>query len=549
MRLLERSCRWPLILVCLWLITLTGIRSIPIEDHEVFVVQTTREMETRGDWVLPSFNYEPRLQKPPFNYWATAAVSRLDPTSSEAQVWHGRLISLLAGLALVLATYRVGSTFYGPTVGKLASLLLLSMQGYANLTHNARPDFLYATLGVLQLYAWMYAWKAEDGTWRQRIFGWLGWGMAGLATLTKGPQLPAVFLAGTVLFLAVRRVDRRRMLKVLRPFVGLALCAAIVLPWWLLLQQRLDALQVDLSQTQLSGSLLKNLASWKEILSFYYPLTLFSLMLPASFLLPFLLRRMWRDRAETAAATRLQLYAGAVLLVVFTLGGHYRKHYLLPLLPLGALCLASAVSHAGGYSALKGWAKRIVMGLIGAVAIGCVVSLILEHGYAALAWMALVAVPLAMLLRAERQDPAWEGDRLATQWMKATVVLILVVTGYIAYFPSSQDRWRRTMEGFAEGVGETLRPDDTLIQWKSTSFILPLYARRPVARFDDPAAFEAWLKTQPADRAVYVVVPTAALPDFATRYTHQVISAIDHPRHPSKSLVLARLTRASAGPG
>ncbi len=286
MRITWETWRWPLILLGLWSITLTGIGSIPLETHEVFVLQTTREMELQGDWVVPSFNNEPRLKKPPLNYWATAMVSRLDPFSDDVQIWHGRLVSLLAGLVIVFATYHAGKTIYTPDVGRLASVLILTMQGYITLFHNARPDGLYATFCALTLFAWMYAWKSEDGSKAQYLYGWLGWGMAGLATLTKGPQGPAVFLTGMLLFL-LGGTDRKRTLRVLRPFVGLAIFCSLVLPWWFLLQHRLLELRIDLSETQLSGSLLHNLAGWKEIISFYYPLHLLSLMIPVSLIIPF----------------------------------------------------------------------------------------------------------------------------------------------------------------------------------------------------------------------------------------------------------------------
>ena len=41
--------------------------SVPLDSHEIFVAQTTREMSQRGDWVVPYFNGEPRLNPPMTN--------------------------------------------------------------------------------------------------------------------------------------------------------------------------------------------------------------------------------------------------------------------------------------------------------------------------------------------------------------------------------------------------------------------------------------------------------------------------------------------------
>jgi 4-amino-4-deoxy-L-arabinose transferase-like glycosyltransferase len=526
------------------MITLTGIHSIPLEDHEVLVLQTTREMESRGDWVLPSFNFEPRLKKPPFNYWATATLSRLDPSSDDVQVWHGRMISLLAGLVAVLATYQAGKALFDPATGKLASLLLLSMQGYINLTHNARPDFLYSTFGVLQLFAWMAAWKAEDGTPKQRWYGWLGWGMAGLATLTKGPQLPAVFLGGLLLFMLLGK-DRQRTLKVLRPFVGITVYGALVFPWWLLLQKRLEALQVDLSQTQLSGELLYNMASLKEILSLYYPLTLFSLMIPVGLVIPFLIPRVWKARSEATAPTKILLYATGVLLIAFTLGGHYRKHYLLPLLPIFAIFLARGLRTAAFPRMVGKW-KHVLVALMAIVATLCLGFMVHDRGYAAVVWIGMNLVPLAWLLRQELQDADWDQGLFSTQFMKASVALTIMVTGYVAYYPSTQDRWRRSVQTFAGSIGETLHSGDLIIQWQSDTFILPLYANRQILRFDEAAKLEVYFRENQAGRSVYAVVPKLGLSAFSERFDNRLLLTAENSRHPEKELVFVKLTSIKA---
>ena len=522
------------------MITLTGIHSIPLEDHEVRVLQTTREMESRGDWVLPSFNYEPRLSKPPFNYWATATLSRLDPSSEDVQIWHGRLISLLAGLVMVFATYHAGKTLFNPSIGKLASLLMLGMQGYITLSHNARPDFLYSTFCALQLFAWMYAWKEDDGTVRQRLYGWLAWGMAGFATLTKGPQVPAVFLAGMLVFLLCGS-DRKRTLKVMQPFVGIVIFCLLVLPWWLLLQQRLNELRVDLSETQLSGSLLYSLASWKEILSCYYPLTLFYMMLPISLIIPFMIPRLWKARKEAAAPTRILLYASGALLIIFTVGGHYRKHYLLPLLPAFSIFLASAVQTTA-FPRLQGMWKRGMMALLALIAVLCMGLIIRGKGYTSLLWIFLNLIPLWLLLRQELKDSSWAEGLFSTQLLKVSVVLVIMVTGCIAYFPSSQNQWRGSEQSFAESIGKTLQAGDLIVQWQSGSLILPFYTKRPVTRFHEQAKLAAYFQENRDKHTIYAVVPKPEISNFSARFENTGLLIMENPHRPEKEFIFVKLT-------
>src|SRR6476660_10464995 len=50
-----------------------GLADSAIWDaNEAFYVETPREMIERGDYVGPTFNYEPRFNKPVLSYWIVA---------------------------------------------------------------------------------------------------------------------------------------------------------------------------------------------------------------------------------------------------------------------------------------------------------------------------------------------------------------------------------------------------------------------------------------------------------------------------------------------
>ncbi len=42
------------------------------DANEAFYVETPREMIERGDYIGPTFNYQPRLNKPVLSYWIVA---------------------------------------------------------------------------------------------------------------------------------------------------------------------------------------------------------------------------------------------------------------------------------------------------------------------------------------------------------------------------------------------------------------------------------------------------------------------------------------------
>jgi len=523
------------ILFVAWLALFAGINSIPVEDHEAFVLQTAREMNANGDWVLPYFNQVPRLNKPPLNYWFTLGLSRLAGTDIEP--WTGRACSMLSGLLLLLATAYTGEKLYGRRAGFLAAVLLLSTQGFAGFSHNARPDFLYSALCVLQLFAWIGAWRSADGTSRQRGLAALGWVLAGLATLTKGPQIPAVFLLGFLLFMLCG-TERRRTLKVLRPFSGLVILVALALPWWLLLQQRLRVEGIDLSKTQLSGSLLQTLSDWKEILSFYYVFRILLLLLPVSLLIPLLIFRGRRKPAKPAGVARLILYVSIVTLAVFTVGGHYRPHYMLPLLPLFILLLTAWIGRTVGHPVhQKIW--RILLGA-GAVALAVCAGLLLwQQQYATLVFLVGVGAVLALLLKKELREPVWNEHPLSAQLVAAALLTVFLFAGFNALPMRSAVRGQD--RDFALSVGQAVNEGDYLAAWSEFPDILPYYARHPVVLIKDVADLKPVFERLADGRNIYLVIPQKDLPMLARLFEFSQLTTKENQRKPERTLAFVKI--------
>ena len=66
-----------LLLVLIFCLAFTGYRLgrfVPLTDHEGLVAVTAQEAAYNGHWVVPHFNGQVRLQKPPMMYWAVASL-------------------------------------------------------------------------------------------------------------------------------------------------------------------------------------------------------------------------------------------------------------------------------------------------------------------------------------------------------------------------------------------------------------------------------------------------------------------------------------------
>ena len=64
-------------------------------------METPREMLERGDFISPTFNYLPRLNKPVLSYWIVAAFYKVFGVSVGVQ----RVPIALAALAMILTAF------------------------------------------------------------------------------------------------------------------------------------------------------------------------------------------------------------------------------------------------------------------------------------------------------------------------------------------------------------------------------------------------------------------------------------------------------------
>ncbi|RGN40238.1 ArnT family glycosyltransferase [Bacteroides oleiciplenus] len=132
-----------------------------------------------GNWILP-VNYGTDIAfKPPFFYWAIAAVSSLLGGVTE---YSSRLPSALAFLAMQLVFFSFIAKRKGIKTAFLASILLLSSFEVHRAAVACRVDMVQVSFIVISLCL-LFRWD-EKGC---RGIPWLAVLLMGCATLTKGP--------------------------------------------------------------------------------------------------------------------------------------------------------------------------------------------------------------------------------------------------------------------------------------------------------------------------------------------------------------------------
>ncbi len=361
-----RAMAW--IVVAFLTATLLTVHARPLtKAAEARAWVVARTMATTGEFLVPAYQGEARLKKPPLQSWVQAGVMRALDLSS---LWVAGLATALVGVLFALGPWLLGRALGAEAAGLVGGLLLAGSR--ATLTWGGSPEHDVPFAAWTGLAFAMLAKAVGPGGRAGHV---AASGLAcGLALLTKSPFAPA-FVAGTALTLQLRA--RRCRPVPVAAWWGLFL-AGLVLPiatWIVALAARLGSVGAlfDEAWRQASGS---GGAHTKPFLAgLVYPLgTLVKASLPWApvvlGLAVVLVVRGRRDpvaRAALAATPRFALVALAVCGVVLTLTPAKQEHYVLPALVPAALLAGHVLVAAAG-------ALRRGPRLVGALVFGAAIA-------------------------------------------------------------------------------------------------------------------------------------------------------------------------------
>ena len=228
-----------LVLVVVWFGGL-GHRKL-IKPDEGRYAEIPREMVASGDWLTPRLNDLRYFEKPPLQYWTTAAAYEAFGVSE----WTSRLWTALTGFCGVLVVGYTATRLFDARTGLFSAVVLASSLAYALLGHFNTLDmgltFFFTTTWCAVLLARRARAldEAPDGhcgsrpgeaTALARRWMLVAWAAMALATLSKGPV--AVVLSGGVLVAYLATTRDWKLLSMLTPVRGLALFVLIAGPWF-----------------------------------------------------------------------------------------------------------------------------------------------------------------------------------------------------------------------------------------------------------------------------------------------------------------------------
>jgi 4-amino-4-deoxy-L-arabinose transferase-like glycosyltransferase len=318
------------------------------------------EMHRAGEWVTPTLQGEPWLEKTPLFYWlAGAAFSVLGETETAA-----RLPSVLATLLLVGMTAFVGARHFGAAAGLhggfvAGTALLMFAYGRA-----ASMDMLLAATVT-----------ASIGLGGLRLLGMAGpralpvaAAFAGLATLAKGPLglvLPLLVLGGLILATRQWRLAR----ELVSP-LSIAAFVVVAAPWYIAIlvdqgQHFIDVFVLDHNLQRFTSTIHHHPGPFW----YYLPILLAGLFPWSGLTVPAVAGI--RPRGSRTDVFLL-LWLGLPL-VFFSLAGSKLPGYILPCVPPLAILMGRAADRLVSAAPPERYLSGRVTALVG-LALGAIVA-------------------------------------------------------------------------------------------------------------------------------------------------------------------------------
>lgn len=507
-----------IVLGALWL-SILPLRPL-FDPDEGRYAEIPREMVASGDWVTPRLNGLKYFEKPPLQYWTTAALYEVfglhDWTS---KLWSGLLAFLCIPLVYAFSM-RIGMSRDTSLIA--AALLAINpyfaVTGQLNLLDQGFTFFL-----TLTLFAFALAQRAEPGGRETRNWMLLTWVALALAVLTKG--IVALLLTGGTLVIYMIIHRDASPLRRLQLVLGLPLFLLITLPWFWLVQSRNPEFAQFFFIHEHFARYLTNVSNREEPWWFFIVIVLVAL-------LPVLTNvRHWKlavdEPPRSFQVERLLLIWCAAVFLLFSTSHSKLASYMLPMMP--ALAVLLARNTAAQASAFWRAAVTVLIFLV-AVAVGVFVGGSRRQGawqMAALPW-AVLAIGLCIaflvyMMRKRDRAPASGWIALAALSIAAVQSLYMC---YAAAYPA------RGAAAIAAVSAPHISPRTQLYFVGHYRQTLTWYLRREIPVYDYVGELEFGMQQsnlkEPMDRAHFLqrwAADTDALAFVEVRDYPQLLAA------------------------
>jgi len=483
----ERRERWLLMLFALLLLAAgIGMRTPTPSDEPRFAL-VAHQMVASGNWLIPHRGSDWYSDKPPTFMAMQAASYALTGNWQIAFL----LPSLLASLGTLWLIYDLARRLWGHRAGVWAALALLSTVQFV----------FQAKRGQIDPAVTFFLTAANVGLLRHFLLGpdrralWFGCFAAGLGVITKGVGVLAFLML--VPWLAARRYRWQGVAitsERVTTWAGAALAFIAAIACWLLPLAIYLGTHDSVAARDYVNDIFVNqtvhryMHPWNSFQPpWFYLEVIFTSWLPLSLALPGLLPAWWKRLRARDARFLLPLTWAALLIVFFSLTRAKRDVYIMPALPLLALCAGPFLRDI----LQRRWARWLALAFVLMLALPALV-LGLQGWLHPSAWTLRFAEARQLDARA---TSLWLAFVVMGSWMLLCVLVCRLRRAGMALLAALAGLWltwgmwvapllarASSQAPLVQRVEQTIGPDAelALVAWKEE---LPLAFQRKVTDF------------------------------------------------------------------
>ena len=441
--------------------------------------QCAREMLQRGDFIVPTFNGELRVDKPPLHYFFMMLSYKIFGVNEFA----ARFFSVVMGLLTVLATYYFTKRSFNSAAAFCACLVLATSTHFLFEFRLSVPDpylIFFITLGLFSSFRWLQENKVSQLYVSAAAFA--------LAALAKGPL--ALALPGLCLLAWAITGKKWKTIFTWHLIPAFALLTAIAMPWYIAVDRATNGVWTR-------GFFIEhNLNRFSDPQEGHGGFFLITILFVLVGLLPFMsfLGEVIRKR-RTVFQNDLVKFSGIVVLVFitfFSVSSTKLPNYAMPCYPFAAVILGSFISSLlKGQVVSKKYPLYILQGILSALPVAGYFAIKQETGVSSLSWIAwlIIIVPAVFIFfLLTGRNAGWRRKIVAIVILYSVLNVLLLHFIYPALY--KQNPVAKTIE--------ILKQAPAIIAYKIYNPGYNFYLNGNIKKFNSIDSLELQLQKTPA---------------------------------------------------
>jgi 4-amino-4-deoxy-L-arabinose transferase-like glycosyltransferase len=418
-RVRARGLEWLpwLVLAAAWFATLQ-VRPM-FDPDEGRYAEIPREMVASGDWLTPRLDGLKYFEKPPLQYWASAAAYSVFGLSE----WTSRLWTVGLAFACLPMVFAWTRRLYGGNAA-LAAVAALALSPYFGIVGHLDlldAGFTFWLTGAV--FAFTLAQSSEVGGRDERRWMLVAWLAAALAILSKGIVVGVLTGVSLIVYSLIER-DMRPW-KRLHLAVGLPLFLLVGAPWFVAVSLRNPDFPRFFFIHEHFARFLSTVHQRVEPWWFFLPLLLLG-VLPWGLSLAGASARAWRDPgpAPQFKPLRFLLIFAVFTLVFFSASESKLAPYIQPMFPPLAVIVGVYVADRTGFLRRMSLITAI---LVTFVAAGLLIYSAVRNSFVpheAIIWAAAAVIAMLVAVAA-----AWTQQRRGVM----ASALVVAAAGALAW--------------------------------------------------------------------------------------------------------------------